>query len=112
MVFPSPKISRLAQCLIRALLSGVWLCVLCFPTAAEPAGMAAPQMISARKSASDIPENLAAQEVDAYLAGLTDEQARQLLAYKLKMEATQSLSPEKTDEFTGRSYQAIFFRIV
>ncbi len=38
-----------------------------------------------------IPENMTPEEVDAYLAGLTDEQARQALAVKLKQEAARNL---------------------
>ena len=40
-----------------------------------------------------IPENMTPEEVDAYLAGISDEQARQVLAAKLKQEAAGKLSP-------------------
>ena len=47
-----------------------------------------------------IPEGLPPDKVDGYLAGLSDEQARQVLAYKLKQEAGASAGPaaEKDDQ--------------
>jgi small-conductance mechanosensitive channel len=40
-----------------------------------------------------IPEGLPPDKVDGYLAGLSDEQARQVLAYKLKQEAAANTGP-------------------
>jgi small-conductance mechanosensitive channel len=41
-----------------------------------------------------IPEKMAPEDVDAYLAGLSDGQARQVLAHKLRQEATGNLTRE------------------
>ena len=41
-----------------------------------------------------IPEKLSPGEVDAYLAGLSDEQARQVLARQLKQEAARNVKPD------------------
>ena len=45
--------------------------------------------VKAREKASEelVPDNLAPEDVDAYLAGLSDEKARQVLAAKLRQEA-------------------------
>jgi small-conductance mechanosensitive channel len=45
-----------------------------------------------------IPGNMTPEEVDAYLAGISDEQARQVLAAKLKQEAAEKLSPDAAAE--------------
>ena len=41
-----------------------------------------------------IPEKMAPEDVDAYLAGLTDGQARQVLAHRLKLEAAKNSPPD------------------
>ncbi len=44
-----------------------------------------------------IPEGLSPDEVDAFLAGLSDEEARQALAQKLKEETAESSTPDVTE---------------
>ncbi|MDB4442144.1 mechanosensitive ion channel [bacterium] len=45
-----------------------------------------------------IPENMTPEKVDAYMAGMSDEQARQALADKLKQEAATDSSPGDTGD--------------
>ncbi len=66
--------------------------------AAVPMSM---MMKSGSPQQAQIPEGLTPAEVDAYLAGLSDEQARQLLAIKLKQEAVAG-SAEATEKGSGK----------
>lgn len=63
-----------------------------------PAGLVAKAKTEAQKPdhQASIPEGLSPQEVDAYLAGLSDQQTRQLLADQLKQKASK-------DQATGAS---------
>ena len=47
-----------------------------------------------------IPQGLSPDEVDAYLAGLSDVQARQVLARKLKQEAAENLGAKVANDAT------------
>jgi len=47
------------------------------------------------------PENMTPEEVDAFLAGISDEKTRQLLADKLKQEAAGNSSPGDTGDVEG-----------
>ena len=49
-----------------------------------------------------IPENLAPEQVDSYLAGLTDEQARRLFAAELKKKAAVKSGKETKEQLLGR----------
>ena len=53
-------------------------------------------LVTAPKTEKEIqiPEKLSPGEVDAYLAGLSDEQARQVLARQLKQEAARNVKPD------------------
>jgi len=48
-----------------------------------------------------VPENMTPEEVDAFLAGISDEKTRQLLADKLKQEAAGNSSPGDTGDVEG-----------
>jgi hypothetical protein len=52
-----------------------------------PAGLAMKKNTEITGPQDQIPEGLSADEVDAYLTGLSDEQARQVLANQLKQQA-------------------------
>ena len=58
--------------------------------------------LKSKKAESDqaavVPENLSPDEVDAFLAGLSDEEARQALARKLKEEKAESSAPDATED--------------
>ncbi|GLI33768.1 mechanosensitive ion channel family protein [Desulforhabdus amnigena] len=49
-----------------------------------------------------IPANLTPEQVDGYLAGISDEQARRLLAAELKEKATEKSSKESTEQVVGK----------
>jgi len=59
-----------------------------------PAAQVPMMMMKSQNKAPEaqMPENMTSAEVDAYLAGLSDQQARQLLAHKLKLGADENLS--------------------
>ena len=69
---------------VLVLLIVIWGLQLWFPASAEAAKM--PMAATSRSAESDVkvPENMTPEEVDAYLAGLSDAQARQALAQQLK----------------------------
>ena len=59
-----------------------------------PAAQVPMMMMKSQNKAPEpqMPTNMTSVEVDAYLAGLSDQQARQLLAHKLKLDAAGNLS--------------------
>ena len=59
-----------------------------------PAAQVPMMMMKSQNKAAEVqmPANMTSAEVDAYLAGLSDQQARQLLAHKLKLGADENLS--------------------
>jgi small-conductance mechanosensitive channel len=75
-----------------ALLLGFWVLLSMVVGSVSAANV--PGMVKSRSTDTDvqIPGNMTTEEVDAYLAGLSDEQARKVLAHKLKQEAAGKLS--------------------
>jgi small-conductance mechanosensitive channel len=59
-----------------------------------PAAQVPMMMVKSQNKAPEaqMPANMTSAEVDAYLAGLSDQQARQLLAQKMKLDAAGNLS--------------------
>ena len=57
------------------------------PVTSQAAGVPLKMLTTETGQKTQIPQGLSPDEVDAYLAGLSDEQARQVLARKLKQEA-------------------------
>jgi small-conductance mechanosensitive channel len=78
---------------VLALLVVIWGLQFWFATSAEAANV--PGVPTSRGAESDleVPENMTAEEVDAYLAGLSDAQARQALAQKLKQGVSGNSAP-------------------
>ena len=72
----------------------LFVLVISFMLSATLPAAQVPMMVKSQNKAQEaqIPENMTPAEVDAYLAGLSDPQARQLLAHKLKQEAAGNLS--------------------
>ena len=50
---------------------------------------------------------MAPEDVDAYLAGLSDGQARQVLAHKLKQEAAGNLTPGASGDWKKRDERLV-----
>ncbi|MGB5747837.1 MAG: mechanosensitive ion channel family protein [Desulfobacterales bacterium] len=70
-----------------ALLLAVWVLLILVAGSVSAANV--PGIKTSQKTDKEIelPENMTPEEVDAYLAGISDEQARKVLARKLKREA-------------------------
>ena len=85
-------IKRISSITVTLVL-GVLLLMVVEPVSA----VKVPGMAAAPKTDKgiQIPENMAPEDVDAYLAGLSDGQARQVLAYKLKQEAAGKMTGDK-----------------
>ena len=63
-----------------------------------PASMAMKENPNKTEPATQLPEGLSPDEVDAYLAGLSDEQVRQVFARQLKQEAAGNLTSDITKD--------------
>ena len=86
----------------------VLICLFAAVTA-QAAGIPANMLRTETGRASQIPKGLSPNEVDAYLAGLSDEQARQVLAHKLKQEASDSKLGNKGDAAEGDDAASTIF---
>ena len=80
------------------------LCLL-HPMTAQAAGLPADMAMKENSKKADpqvqIPEDLSPNEVDAYLAGLSDEQARQVLARQLKQGTAGNSTSDITKDVAG-----------
>ena len=79
----------------------------------SPAGLSMLKKTTAENSGEEIqiPKGLAPEEVDAFLASLSDEQARKVLARKLKKDAAENKTvsdQEKTAEKAGHHFDCLY----
>ena len=77
-----------------------------FVSAANLAGVAMVAKSKGAETEVQVPENMAPEEVDAFLAGISDEKTRQILAAKLKQEAAGNASPGDTVNVEGGEDEA------
>jgi len=89
-------------CGVVSLLVALIFLVAGTAAAANMALVAKSQKKHTKGQEGQIPENMTPEEVDAYLAGISDEQARQVLAAKLKQEAAGNLSSKAAAEAVER----------
>jgi hypothetical protein len=75
------------QCFIFMVLVASVLVLAGYVSAANVAGVAMAAKSKGTETQVQVPENMTPEEVDAFLAGISDEKTRQLLADKLKQEA-------------------------
>jgi small-conductance mechanosensitive channel len=80
-----------------ALIAIGFLFAVIYPLALAVAGEPAKQMAASADSQVQIPQGLSSQEIDAYLAGLSEEQVRQVLSQKLKNNLPQGRAPAAED---------------
>ena len=80
-----------------ALIAIGFLFAVIYPLALAVAGEPAKQMAASADSQVQIPQGLSSQEIDAYLAGLSEEQVRQVLSQKLKNNLPQDRAPAAED---------------
>ena len=78
---------------VLVLLLVIWGLQFWFFTSAEAANVPGVTTSRGKESKVKVPENMTAEEVDAYLAGLSDAQARQALAQQLKQGASGNSAP-------------------
>ena len=90
------------QCFIFMVLVASVLVLAGYVSAANVAGVAMAAKSKGTETQVQVPENMTPEEVDAFLAGISDEKTRQLLADKLKQEAAGNSSPDDTgDDASG-----------
>ena len=89
----------------------VWVLMLCLfsPVKSQAAGIPVKTLKTETDQELQIPQGLSPNEVDAYLAGLSDVQARQVLARKLKQEAGAPGPGTKGDSAEGEDAPATLF---
>ena len=73
-------------------------------SASNLAVVAKSQSVDTKGQAGPAPENMTPEEVDAYMAGISDEKTRQILAEKLRQEALRNISPDVTGDLTKEEY--------
>jgi hypothetical protein len=83
------------------------------PLTSQAAGIPLKMPKAETGSEPQIPQGLSPDEVDAYLAGLSDVQARQVLARKLKQEAAENLGAKVADDATSEddSPDSLFYEL-
>jgi small-conductance mechanosensitive channel len=79
-----------------AVLFAIWALTLIMPSSVIAASMPVTTKSQSTDTEANLPQNMTTEEVDAYLAGMSDEQARKALARKLKQEAAENSSPGLT----------------
>ena len=91
----------------------VWILTLCLfsPLTSQAAGIPLKMLKTETGQEPQIPKGLSPDEVDAYLAGLSDVQARQVLARKLKQEAGDSRPGTEGDAAEGDTPESIFHEL-
>jgi moderate conductance mechanosensitive channel len=93
----------------------VWFLTLClfFPITSRAAGIPLKTLKTETGQEPQIPKGLSPDEVDAYLAGLSDVQARQVLARKLKQDAAENLGTKVADDATSedRTPDNLFYEL-
>ena len=87
------------------------LCLFC-PVTSQAAGIPLNTLKAETGPEPQIPQGLSPDEVDAYLAGLSDVQARQVLARKLKQEAGDSRPGTKADAAEGEDAPSTIFHSI
>ena len=90
------------------LVSVLTLCLF-FPLTSQAAGIPLKTLTTETGQEPQIPQGLSPDEVDAYLAGLSDVQARQVLARKLKQEAGDPGPGTKGDAAEGEDAPSTVF---
>lgn len=91
----------------------VWVLMLCLfsPVTSQAAGIPLKMLKTVTGQEPQIPQGLSPDGVDAYLAGLTDEQTRQVLARKLKQAAGDPRSGTEGDAAEGGTPEGIFHEL-
>jgi len=83
------------------------------PLAFAVGGEPTQQIAASSDSQVEIPQGLSPQEIDAYLAGLSDEQVRQVLSQELKENVPQSraLAAEENPDDSWSPIESVFSRM-
>jgi hypothetical protein len=95
------KRARFCKQFYAALVVFVLTLCLFVPAKSQAAGIPLKSLTTKTSQDTQIPERLSPNEVDGYLAGLSDVQVREVLARKLKQDAAENLGSEVADDATS-----------
>jgi small-conductance mechanosensitive channel len=110
-MYPRAKLPATNKQIYGALIVLVLTLCLFSPLTSQAAGIP-PKMLKAETGQEpQIPQGLSPEEVDAYLAGLSDVQARQVLASKLKQEAGNHRRGAEGGAAEGDTAESIFHEL-
>jgi small-conductance mechanosensitive channel len=110
-MYPRAKLPATNKQIYGTLIVLVLTLCLFSPATSQAAGIPAKMLTTDPDQAPQIPQELSPDEVDAYLAGLSDVQARQVLASKLKQEARNQRRGAEGDAAEGDTPESIFHEL-
>ncbi len=110
-MYPRAKLPATNKQIYGALIVLVLTLCLFSPLTSQAAGIPVKMLTTDPDQAPQIPQGLSPDEVDAYLAGLSDVQARQVLASKLKQEAGNQRRGAEGDAAEGDTPESIFHEL-
>ena len=110
-MYPRTKLPATNKQIYGALTVLVLMLCLFSPLTSQAAGIPQKTLKTETGQAPQIPQGLSPDEVDAYLAGLSDVQARQVLASKLKQEAGNQRRGAEGDAAEGDTPESIFHEL-